>query len=196
MTRNMFVLRVVHCLWKYPWKLNMWICSVSQWFHSVNLISKRTPTMQASMCVIFFTILFSATRAENSSCGEYFGDFPQQNRRLGQDVQDLAIANDSAVSLGGYQNILTVNVALLLPSKDGEGCDDCVLRPVMPVIELGIARAQDMLNEFMLEQDGDNQTVIRLRRMSGDTKCSSTVGPLVAVEMVNRSRPGTTCCGG
>lgn len=97
--------------------------------------------------------------------------------------------NDTAVGHQN-QNELVVNLALLLPSEDGEGCEECLLRPVLPVIELAIVRAQTMLNEFMLEMDENNRTVIRFRRLFGDTKCSSTVGPLVAVEMVTKTRPG------
>lgn len=124
----------------------------------------------------------------NSSCGEYFGDFPQQinaNRRW--EPEEVAVINYNESQV---QQVYTVNLALLLPSKDGEGCDECVLRPVLPVIELAILRSQTMLNDFLVVSRGYNQTVIRFRRMYGDTKCSSTVGPLVAVEMVTKTRPG------
>lgn len=129
----------------------------------------------------------SVGQGEKSSCGEFFGEFPHQfniNRRVGAVIES---ENDTAV---GHQNELVVNLALLLPSEDGEGCEECLLRPVLPVIELAIVRAQTMLNEFMMEMDENNRTVIRFRRLFGDTKCSSTVGPLVAVEMVTKTRPG------
>lgn len=131
----------------------------------------------------------SVGQGEKSSCGEYFGEFPHQfniNRRVGAVIES---ENDTAVGHQN-QNELVVNLALLLPSEDGEGCEECLLRPVLPVIELAIVRAQTMLNEFMIEMDENNRTVIRFRRLFGDTKCSSTVGPLVAVEMVTKTRPG------
>lgn len=131
----------------------------------------------------------SVGQGEKSSCGEYFGEFPHQfniNRRGGAVIES---ENDTAVGHQN-QNELVVNLALLLPSEDGEGCEECLLRPVLPVIELAIVRAQTMLNEFMMEMDENNRTVIRFRRLFGDTKCSSTVGPLVAVEMVTKTRPG------
>lgn len=131
----------------------------------------------------------SVGQGEKSSCGEYFGEFPHQfniNRRVGAVIES---ENDTAVGHQN-QNELVVNLALLLPSEDGEGCEECLLRPVLPVIELAIVRAQTMLNEFMMEMDENNRTVIRFRRLFGDTKCSSTVGPLVAVEMVTKTRPG------
>lgn len=131
----------------------------------------------------------SVGQGEKSSCGEYFGEFPHQfniNRRVGDVIES---ENDTAVGHQN-QNELVVNLALLLPSEDGEGCEECLLRPVLPVIELAIVRAQTMLNEFMMEMDENNRTVIRFRRLFGDTKCSSTVGPLVAVEMVTKTRPG------
>lgn len=131
----------------------------------------------------------SVGQGEKSSCGEFFGEFPHQfniNRRVGAVIES---ENDTAVGHQN-QNELVVNLALLLPSEDGEGCEECLLRPVLPVIELAIVRAQTMLNEFMMEMDENNRTVIRFRRLFGDTKCSSTVGPLVAVEMVTKTRPG------
>lgn len=133
---------------------------------------------------------------ETPSCGEYFGHFPQKfniNRRWGQVVGDeIDSVNDTAVAEDRPLNEFIVNLALLLPSADGEGCEDCLLRPVLPVIELAMVRAQEMLNEFMMENMDreQNRTLIRFRRLYGDTKCSSTIGPLVAVEMVTKSRPG------
>lgn len=148
------------------------------------------------LMVIIGQLPRTATLAkENSSCGEYFGDFPQQihtNRRGGGGEQEVDVINyDDKATTQTQAEIFTVNLALLLPSKDGEGCDECVLRPVIPVIELAIQRSQAMLNEFLLDNDY-NQTVLRFRMMFGDTKCSSTVGPLVAVEMVTKARPGRT----
>lgn len=145
------------------------------------------PLLCSVVLLLMFSRLPRATSSEavNSSCGEYFGDFPQQinaNRRWGQEEVAVINYNESQV-----QEVFTVNLALLLPSKDGEGCDECVLRPVLPVIELAILRSQAMLNDFLVDR---NQTLIRFRRMYGDTKCSSTVGPLVAVEMVNKAKPG------
>lgn len=129
-----------------------------------------------------------------SSCGggEYFGDFPQKinlNRKWEQEVDNETEASEY---LAGQRSEFIVNLALLLPSTDadGEGCDDCVLAPVLPVIELAMIRAQEFLNDFMLENMDNNETVIRLRRDYGDTKCSSTIGPLTAMDMVTNNRPG------
>lgn len=132
----------------------------------------------------------SVGQGEKSSCGEFFGEFPHQFNIIRRVGAVLESENDTAIGHQN-QNELVVNLALLLPSEDGEGCEECLLRPVLPVIELAIVRAQKMLNEFMVHMEEEsNRTVIRFRRLYGDTKCSSTVGPLVAVEMVTKTRPG------
>ena len=124
----------------------------------------------------------------SASCGEYFGDFPQRintvDRRWEQEFGNLT------QNTGNDTREYIVNLALLLPSKEGEGCDDCLLRPVLPIIELAIINVQAMLNEYLEDTEYGNQTVIRFQRIYGDTKCSSTIGPLVAVEMVtSKTRP-------
>lgn len=123
---------------------------------------------------------------KGSSCGEYFGDFPQKQQQLS--VKEVVGGGDFEYN---ETQVVTVNLALLLPGATpelGEGCDNCFLVPVLPVIELAIVKAQDLLNAFIAQRD--NKTIIRFRRIYGDTKCSSTVGPLIAVDMVTSTRPG------
>lgn len=141
--------------------------------------------------LLFGQLVFSSKVGEEAVCGQFFGDFSQQRLNINQRQNMTSNFSDSAIISDGSlgRNELIVNLALLLPSKDaGEGCDNCILRPVLPVIELAIVRAQKMLNDFMMDFD-NNQTSIRFRRMYGDTKCSSTVGPLIAVEMLTKTRP-------
>lgn len=148
-----------------------------------DLLSYKNMATPVMRFVIFALPLLQLALSEGSSCGEYFGDFPQKQEQLS------VVGGEGDFGYNDTQ-VVTVNLALLLPKNPelGEGCDNCFLVPVLPVIELAIGRAQDLLNAFMAERD--NKTIIRFRRIYGDTKCSSTVGPLIAVDMVTSTRPG------
>lgn len=124
-----------------------------------------------------------------SSCGEFFGDFAQARRTPTHERQQIGLreVNDTV-----QHRVVTVKLAVLMPNHPEAGeaeCDNCFVM-VLPVIELAIGRAEEMLNEFLDEFEGENRTTIHFRRIHGDTKCSSTIGPLIAVEMVTKSRPG------
>lgn len=84
-----------------------------------------------------------------------------------------------------------IKLAVLLPDQNtqNEGCNDCVLKSVLPVIDLGIWRISQMLNGHLAKM---NHSVAQFdfQLLYGDTQCSSSFGPLIAVNMVNYQRPG------
>lgn len=84
-----------------------------------------------------------------------------------------------------------IKVAVLMPQNQSnayDGGNSCFLNSVLPVIELALSRVQASLNRHL--QSVNPAFYFNFQLMYGDTKCSSTHGPLIAFDMVSSNKPG------